>query len=39
MPFSSETVVLSYPVVLYLGSAVDFKIFGFCEVLLSVMFV
>lgn len=39
IPFSSEIFVLWSPVVLHLGSAVDFKIFGFGEVLLSRMFV
>jgi len=39
MPFSFETFVLSFPVVLHQGSAADIKIFGFGEVLLSGMFV
>jgi len=39
MPLSSETFVLSSPVVLHLDNAVDIKIFGFGEVLLSEMFV
>jgi hypothetical protein len=32
MPFSSETFVLSSPVVRHLGSAADITIFGFGEV-------
>jgi len=39
MPFSSESFVLSSPVVWHLGSAVDITIFGFGEVSLSGMFV
>jgi len=39
MPLSSETSVLSSPIVLHLGNALDIKIYGFGEVLLSEMFV